>query len=528
MYFKKHYLWGLIVAFLLCWCFSQAHAENKEKETGVSTSGSGEKIPLGVRQFVHMVYENNFEIIYKKHDWDIASEKATKEWSIFEPDFVVSYNHGEGLIQNTAEEYYDRLGRDVFDDRTTIYKASVEGLLPTGTQITLSGAQNDTSNYLVEQKYGSLTDNEYDTSFTIQLTQPLLKNAWVPVTMSNIRLAEADRDISCEEYRKEIMQIMARALNVYWEFYYTLKQCNIYGDSVRIAQNLLSSNRERVKEGKIAKTELYESKAGLALRRFLFSAAEQKVEEVRNAMYIMLAESRQQVLEGYVPIDSPSFSDVCDDLSYDQSLEKAFSNSPDYLFSLKKAAEEDIKVAYAKNQRLPQVDLKGSYALNGLDTSSSNSWSTMKSGDYKTWSVGVELRIPLGMGIDTKSDLRAAKFRKRQAVLRVKSMEVNLKNNVDTAIKKVLHARDQLKEHTENVEMMKKLLDVEMKGLEAGRSSSQMVLEREKGLNKARRGKLRAEVDLEKAGINLMLREGSLLEAYGVDVKCDASKQKDG
>ena len=40
----------------------------------------------------------------------------------------------------------------------------------------------------------------------------------------------------------------------------------------------------------------------------------------------------------------------------------------------KKVRQEELRVAYAKNQRLPQLDLKASYGLNGLGSTPGESW----------------------------------------------------------------------------------------------------------------------------------------------------------
>ena len=57
-----------------------------------------------------------------------------------------------------------------------------------------------------------------------------------------------------------------------------------------------------------------------------------------------------------------------------KSLLKAFELRPEYIATRKKIEREKIRVAFAKNQRWPQFDLKGSYGLNGLEDSVGSSW----------------------------------------------------------------------------------------------------------------------------------------------------------
>ena len=476
-----------------------------------------DKIPLNINDFLQTVCDNNPAAMQKKYDWLIKAEMAKKEWAAFEPDLILSYTHKDSNTQNTAEQYFDRSASSEFDEKTDDSKIEIKGLVPVaGTEYALGAYWNTTSNNLVEGRYQSLgasIDEEYQNTLELKLTQPLLKNAWEAGTMSKIKIAALEDKIAYTDYQKNIMTLASKALSLYWDLYYSVKQADIFQDSERIALELLNIAKERFKAGKIGKGDVYKAETGLAVRRSLSSQAKQQLQKVRNHISTVISESSERGANAYVPVSNFSFIEDYEELDYEQSLKNAMKNDPAYQISLKIAQKEDIRLSYAENQHLPQVDLTGSYSWNSLDTS--DSWK-FASGDYPTWSLGLMARIPLGGGVDTKRELRAAQLRKKQAQLRIKADMVRLTNDLDTVLGSASQTIAQLEEYNKNVEMNTKMLEIQLSHLKAGKSDIQKVLNVERELNIARKEELKADIQLEKVGINLNLIEGTLLQKYGI------------
>jgi outer membrane protein TolC len=199
-------------------------------------------------------------------------------------------------------------------------------------------------------------------------------------------------------------------------------------------------------------------------------------------------------------------------------LVKAFKLKAEYLSVHQKIKREEIKLVYAKNQRWPQLDMKASYGLNGLATDPGGSWDEVQSGDYDTWSVGLELRIPLGGDRKSRSELGATRQLKRQALLELKAVEVALANTVDTAIRSVQNSLDQLKHYSDVVDFNKRLLDAEIARFKAGKSNSRLLLEKEGDLHRAEEARLDSLAKYQNANTELALAEGSLLLKYGIEI----------
>lgn len=492
---------------------SVAFAQELEGKTTGQVEGQGfesKTRSLTLQDYIQLVREKNDRIIIQQLEMEISSEMVKNARSIFEHEFVGSFQRESNHVKNTVEESLSLGWSNEYEDLNVDYNAALEGLVPTGGRLSLAYSLRDISNSL--QSPG---EEEYKGFFGATFTQPLLKNGGVKATMANIHVAEADRDVAFHTYRQGMMEVVATAASAYWDLYLAQEEYKMRRESVRIAEQILKDNRVRVKTGKMAETEVLDAEAGLAERKSLESAARQEIihsmNNVRNLIFTSTAESTITI----VAADRLQIDRIVSD--FDKSLQSGLKLRPDYLSSKIKAEKEGVRIAYARNQRWPQLDLKASYGLNGLGITAGDSWNDLDR-EYDSWAVGFEMRIPLVGGIKSSSELRAAKNRKKQELLKLKAIEVALANIVDTSIRNVQSIKEQANYYKEAVDNNKLLLDVEFKRLHRGKSNSRLVLEREESLNNALENELESLVKHKKAFLELEMAEGTLLKRYGIEI----------
>ena len=475
-------------------------------------------IRLSLEDFIKQVEEKNERIIVQQLAWKISEDAIKNAKSIFEPEFVVSYEYEKSNKRYNRKESVEYFGTqydyNVLDnnkERNNNYNTAIEGLLPTGGRISLGYTLQEFNN-----NYNKDTGAEYQTFAGVTITQPLLKNGGLKTTMANIHIAEADYDIALHTYRQQMMQVVSSAVAAYWNLYLAQEKYKMGQDSVKIAEQILRDNRERVKTGKMAKTEVMEAEAGLLLRKSLKTEAKQEIVAAMNDLCLYISFSVENKEMEIELTDRIKINTVERDLI--KSFLKAFELRPEYIATRKKIERENIRVAFAKNQRWPQFDLKGSFGLNGLEDSVENSWDEALEGNFKSWTVGVELRIPLIGGKKSRSELAAAKRRKRQALLELKAVEVSIINGINTAYRKLYSASEQAVYYRSVVDINKYLLEVELARLDAGKSNSRSVLEKEEDLNKAREAEIESNVTYENAVLGLKMADGSILVCYNIEV----------
>ncbi len=204
--------------------------------------------------------------------------------------------------------------------------------------------------------------------------------------------------------------------------------------------------------------------------------------------------------------------------SSEEITEQAFKLRPEYLAARKKLQQSEIKITFAKNQRWPELDLLASYGLNGLDFNTGDSWGQIEDGEYASWSAGLQLRLPLQGGIDSRSKLKKSELEKRRQLMVLKDIEIKLKNRIDTAIDNVASTTEQLQYAEQIIDIQKRLFDTELIKLKAGQSSSRLVLEKEDNYRSARETALTNTVKRQRALVEMELASGTILQKYGVDI----------
>ena len=479
----------------------------------------GPPLALNLEDFLQLVREKSEQIAIQASELAISREAVKGKHSIFEPAFVGSYQYQNDAHRNTVQEK-ESLGRiDDFHERTMTYQAAVEALASTGASLRVGYTQRDFSNNLQDQF--DLT-KESQTIFGVAMTQPLLKGRGAGPTMAGIRTAERDADIALQAYREQMMRTIADAIKAYWDFSLAWDKYRMRKESEHNAETILRDNVIRVKTGKMAETDVQEARAAVAMRRALVSGARQAIVASMNVVRSFFSSS---AADGKIEIQPTQRLEVhVGELDFSKSLASALQLRPQYLSSRKKIEREEISVVFAENQVLPKLDLKASYNMNGLSDSVQPSLSDAFGRDYETWSVGLELRIPLGGDKKNRAELEATREKKRQALLELKAAEVAVKNDVDTAIQGVLNARRQIDDMGNVVEMTRQLLNAESVKFAAGKSSSRSLLDREEDLNKAQEAEIESLVKFQYSLTQLRLAERSILTHYGIDPGQNGSK----
>ena len=479
---------------------------------------SGSTNALALKEFVQLVLERNEAIQVRILELAITKKRLSAERGVFEPELVASYDRVENKRQNTAEQRRST-GVLVFDEENNIYNGGLEALIPTGARIRLGYTLRDLRNNLQDPPVGTIFTNpagrEYQTFAGISITQPLLKNAWFPATLANIRLAAVASEIAFQEYRRQMMTIISTAEAAYWNLYMAQEQVRFFRDSVGLAESLVADNQEKMKAGRGSELEVLEAEAGLALRRSKLTEAEQKYFETTAQLLGFLSESASRDTWIFAT-EEPGASKEPTTLS--ESGMVAFELNPDYLTQLKRVKQEDIRVRYAFNQRLPQLDFRGSFGLNGLGSSPTESWEEAQTEDFPSFSAGVELRIPLGGGIKSRNEFQAAKLGKQQALVALNDLQTQILNALENAIRKINSARSSIRNYETVVNFNRDLLKSEQARLEVGRVESRRVLEADAILFEARNSELEARVQAQRAQLELELLQGSVLKERNFDV----------
>lgn len=508
----------------------KATDSRKEKGSGTAIAQAGAaqparaSMPITPESLIPLVAAQNARAQYEALEKEIAQTRVNSERAIFEPQLTVEYVRAKTHVQNEAPQAIT-YSTDVFNEKSDSVRAGLEGLLPTGAQWKAGPRLVRREGNIIERRNPG--EPEYRAIMELSFRQPLMRGFGSDMTLAKARMAEADQEITFQRYRLRMMELAGEALVAYWDLYRAERLLETQTESLRVAERLHRSVENLVSGGKLPSAKALEARAGVAERRSRLIQAQRAVTETKTRLWD-LAGTPQDAGPGgraFVTARTPTNS-ATRHVDYENSLARAHQNWPEHLLLDHKIRREGIQVDYAQDQLRPDLSVIASYGTSGLGTQAGSAQRTAFSNDFKTWFVGLEMRMPLYGGESAKNQLQGARLRKQQAELERTSVRSTLASSILTKVDMVRSLQEQLKENREDRLLNKELLDGVLERFEAGHADLREILDREENLNEAKRNELRTIVELEKALAILELAEGVLLDKYEVHVRMAPEAQQ--
>ena len=480
---------------------------------------------LTLAEYLQLVLDRNEALQGKLLELKISRKRYAAEKGAFEPDLVGSVDRESNFRQNTVQQQA-ALGlfatSPTFWEQNNNYSGGIEDLVPTGAKLRLGYSLEDLHNSI--QPNSSSNDvaksHEWVTFFGLTATQPLLKNAGFTATLASLRLAALDSEVAFQQYRRQLMLAVSTAEAAYWNLYMAQEQVRFFEESVAVAESILKDSQAKLDAGQGSQLEVMQSRSGLAFRQSKLADAREKQNEAISQVLGLYAALPVNGQEHVFAIDKPQLLDK--KLSFYSGWRDAYELNPDYLAQRKKLLQAGVRIGYAHNQALPEVNLKGSYGLNGYGLNNDASWEQIEDRQFPSWSIGVELRIPLAGNIRARNELAAARLGEEAALVGLHDLETQIANAIHNAVQKVESRRDSVPRYQEVVNFATNVLQSQMDRLQVGKVESSKVLEADVDLFEAKNSLLETLVQYRRAMLELELAEGTLLKNRKIEVTQDA------
>ncbi len=473
--------------------------------------------PIKLEEFLKQVWTRNESLQIRILESVISDERYKAEKGIFEPEYVGGLDAVDRRRPNTAEQRANLGGLfgggpNIYNERNKTYSSAFETLAPTGAKVRLGYTLQSLENNI---NFVGNPNGEWVSTVGLAVTQPLLKNGGVTVTMAGIRAAAISSEISFQDYRKNIMEVVSQAEAAYWDLYQTQEQAKIAKESLRVAETLLTDNKKRVELGKAAEIDVLQAEAGVAERTAILNEAEQRLSSARSRAATMLSDSWSPNAFGMLAADAPKVADHNFDVT--QMTLAAYELNPSYGSLVKQAELEGLRVKVAKNQRMPNLDLKGGYGFSGLGNNPGASWDAAYEQDFPSWSLGLELRVPMGGGTKSRHELKAAELRREATLRALNGLGITLANTLRSSVFSVESYRNNVDRHGKVVRVNEDVLKTQLTRLDAGKISSRDVLEAEEDVFRAKIAALDNLIRYQRSLLELDLVIGRLLKERNLD-----------
>lgn len=386
---------------------------------------------------------------------------------------------------------------------------------------------------------GSLSLATYSVVPTLTVSHPLLKGAGLRVNRADINRAkiavsqaEATRQLTAQNLVRDI-------ISAYWDLLFTHRDLENKRRSVELAQSQLERTRALVAAGRLSPVDAKAVEQALAARESDVINAENALLDASLNLRTLMGESlADQDTLGVLPMTDPVVKPRPVDIK--SELQNAMAQNPQVRQLQLGIESRRIDELVAANNRLPQLDVSGSFTPQGRsvdtvpdaqtgDPGTQGSWPeafrNIFSDDVRNDGLLADWTLTGQISLTWDVQNRGPKGQHEAALLQLKKAEVQLDQVRQQVAAGVIRAANGLRTASKvmevadiSLELAKENLEAEQARFEVGRSTNYDVLQRLDEVDTAAASALSTQINYLKALVQLQALNGEILPAYGLDL----------
>jgi HAE1 family hydrophobic/amphiphilic exporter-1 len=488
-------------------------------------------LPLTRQDAAYLALLNSRDLRIERLNPKITDTDIGKERGVFDPLFYSAA--GTGHSTNASGNVL--AGSSTPEVDIVNWSSGLRAKLVSGAVASL-----DFTNSRVSANSQFLTLNpQYSSNLVLTLTQPLLKDFGPQINRARVKLADNNAAISRYQLQGKVASVLADVESTYWELVLGLKDQDIRRRSLDLTQRLAERTRDLVREGFLAETSTLQADAAVAQRESDLEQANNTLRDTLSRLQDILNLDPKADVQ-IIPVDQPTLDGP--KIDPDRAVKDALARRPELPQAKLDLKNRNLNLDIAKNQVLPRLDLFFSYGFAGLagdakvstnpflqsvlvqsQTPPSSlvggygtSLDNLFSGNFPSWTVGLNLSVPLG-NVTAQSQVRKATLELERAILTVKDVERKIALEVERAarqiqtLKKAIDAARTAREHTS------RRLEVTKEQFDLGLGPMSATLEAERDLVTAEREEWRTIVEYNKVLVQFDKATGATVEKYRVE-----------
>ena len=476
-------------------------------------------ITLTMRDAVMQALENNLDIQVSRYTRDAQLTDIVFQEAAFDPTVELGGRYDRRIIP-LNRPIFGLSGQAIGDDPDTLdqndtgFNLGFTQKLFSGGDLGLSFDNNRNS---VAGNNAFLFNPSYSSNLLANLTQPLLRNFGPAINQTQVTIAKISAAIEELALTQQILSIIAQVEQEYWELVFTRENLKVTKSTLRAAEELLASNRAKVKAGVLADVEALQAQAEVARRIEQVLLAQKAVQDQEDKLRQLLSDSEWTLTKTVplVPLDSPIKE--LQPTPVKENITFAFQHRPDVRQAKKNIDTSKVNTRFAKNQLLPDLSFQGELGLAGLGKNPGDGWDRLGSTDFYNMGGGLVLTYPLGnRSAESQYQRRVLETRQSQtSLLRIRQQVIL---DVKEAIRGVQTNFKRIRTNQVARKLSEKQEKAEQERFKLGLSTTRLVLDFQRDLRLAQGRELRAILDYNRALSRLRLVTASTLDHYKIEV----------
>jgi outer membrane protein len=532
----------------------------------------GKIVKWTLRDAILAAYEKNVDIELEKENVRMMQYDLIAAQGFYDPTMTSSILYNKSAQPTTFRASGIDAGNTINQDSLTYNFGAIKNFERWGGIL-----RSNFNNSRVISNTNTLT-TLYSPALQFQFTQPLFRDFAIDQARRQIKVTKRRLDLTDAQFRAKLIDIILQVQQAYWNLSLAIKNEDVQRKAVSLAETFLNNVKRQVEVGTQAPIEVVFAASSLEQRRQAVFQAMNQVGIAENALKNLTAsgpndELWSSAIETVEPFDikQPVSIPVAD------AIKLAHENRPEIRQASLSKDINKIEVDFFRNQAKPQIDLVATYRTDGLGgtpqvltrsncaasipdpvtgqpvcasiiptvqngalvpvvktepftTTTAPAFTGQFVGGYgtalgnmfknqfRTWSVGVQVSLPL-RNRTAKAQLGRALEADRQLDLQTRVLMQNIEVEVRNAVQAVEMAKMRIEAAEAGTKYARQQLEGEQKKFEAGLQAVYFVLQRQNELSVALVNELQAKADYNISVANLHRVMSVTLSTNSIDIK---------
>ncbi len=482
------------------------------------------KLRLSLRDAVVLTLENNSLVRVQETQVESSKFALLAAYSPFDPTVTSSYNLTD--VTAPAVSAIQGTGGQNVNVRNTSQFAQFNYSQTFGTGTNFQGGVTS-NNYFTNNSLNFL--NPYITSALVfQVTQPLLRNGWRFANQASLIIARRNLQQSQASFTAEVNNNILQAVEQYWTVVQARGSLEVARSSMDAAEATYKRDKRALELGALPPLDIYRSESQVASRRVSVIQSEYALKQAEDTLRLTIGADQDpyfqaldiELSEKPEPEGELRSSDVA------AALQQAMSKRPEFDVARAALANDQTRIRLAHNHLLPQLDVFGSYASNGVggtqftttgQKTTSSSFNQMFGFGYPTYQAQLSLSLPI-RNRAAKAEMGNALVARRNDLYSQRQVQEQITLDVSNAVHQLEQAKLTMVAGKESLELARKNMAAEQRKYELGQGTLFLTLEAQTEFAQAQQSLLQAEVGYQMAVAGLDHATGDLLEPYHVQI----------
>jgi outer membrane protein len=468
--------------------------------------------PISIEDAARMALENNLGLQIEKLNPQIQVLGVARAEAAYAPALFSTLNRGSSTAP--PGDFLSAGGAAIVTSSNFRTTGGLQQLVRYGGgsyQVSMDGSRgtSNAARTLFSPQLGSNLNAAY--------TQPLLRGFKIDGVRQQLLLARNQAQAADVRLQQRVTQTSRNARAAYYALVGAIAGLEVAQNSLEVARTSLKNNQTRVEVGTMAPIDITAAEAEVASNEELVIIQQAAIEAAQDNLRAQIMNPSQPDFWNarFIPNEPPVVTTRAIDV--DAAIKNALTNRTDLREFRKNMESTDINMKFARNQKLPAVDLTGRYGLTGIGGTQFKYGTPLNEGeappvlsqtirtfsevlrdvfgnDFKTWSFAINVSYPLGTS-QADAAYAQAKLQKQQEQTQLAGLELQVTQSVRDAARQVTTNLKRVEATTRARELAQRRLDADNKRFAVGLATTFELLQSQRDLARAKQSELRATID---------------------------------